>query len=265
MLSNGFISLSGPRTDINRVDKVVAVIADEASISESTVYTATLEARDANGQKIDSITFANAEDGKASVTVPVLVYREMTLTPTVLHTPSGYEKTDSLVTVSPPKLELWGIPSEIDDYIASVQQKLTVDFDHVKPNGLTQTIALEANEAIRPVNGEESLTLKVNLNGISTRTFEVALNESNFSATEVPANHTVTTKQTKVTVTLCGPTRTLNNLKASNIRLTAAIPQSVAGVQTVQARVSVPNNGHVWAFYDNGAAGVEVLVSVDSN
>lgn len=262
--SEGLITLSGPRTDINRIDKVVAVISDEAAISESTVYTAMLEARDASGQTINSIIFANAEDAKVSVTVPVLVYRETTLTPTVLHTPVGYENTRSLVTVSPSKLELWGVPSEIDDYIASVQQKLTVDFDHLKPDGLTQTIALEASEAIRPVNGEETLTLKVNLTGITTRTFEVALNESTFTATDVPADYAVTAKQTKVTVTLCGPTRTLNNIKASSIRLTAAVPQATAGLQTVQARVSVPNNGNVWAVYADGAAGVEVLVSAES-
>lgn len=262
--SEGLITLSGPRTDINRIDKVVAVISDEAAISESTVYTATIEARDANGQTINSVSFANAEAAKVSVTVPVLVYRETTLTPIVLHTPAGYEKNSSLVTVSPSKLELWGVPSEIDDYIATVQQKLTVDFDHLTPDGLTQTIALEASEAIRPVNGKETLTLKVNLSGIATRTFEVALDESNFTATELPADYIVSVKQTKVTVTLCGPTRTLNNIKASHIRLTAAMPQATAGLQTAQARVSVLNNGNVWAFYDNSSDGVEVLVSVES-
>lgn len=264
VLTDGQISLSGPRSDINRIDKVVATVSDEASIGESTVFTATLAARDESGKTIDSLTFAKAEDGVVSVTVPVLVYREMALTPTVLHVPAGYADNNQLVTVAPSKLELWGIPSEIDDYIASVQQMLTVDFDHLKPDGLTQTISLEASEAIRPVNGKETLTLKVNTGSVTTRTFEVTLDESNFSAKELPAGHTVSTKQTKVTVTLCGSARALNSIKASNIRLSAAMPQVTAGLQTAKARVSVPNNDTVWAVYDDGAAGVEVLVSVEA-
>ena len=264
VLIDGQIMLSGPRSDINRIDKVVAIISDEAAISESTVYTAALEVRDASGKTIDSITFAKAEDGMVSVTVPVLVYRETVLSPTVLNVPAAYANNRNIVTVSPTKLELWGVPSEIDDYLASVQQKLTVDFDHLKQDGLTQTISLEASEAIRPVNGEEKLTLKVNLSGVTTRTFEVALDENNFVASELPEGYKVSAKQTKVSVTLCGPARSLNSIRASHIRLTAAMPQAAAGLQTVKARVSVPNNGNVWAVYEDGAAGVDLLVSAEA-
>lgn len=264
VLTDGQIALSGPRSDINRIDNIAAVISDEKAISESTVFTALLEARDASGETIDSITFANAEDGMVSVTVPVLIYREAELSPTVLNVPAAYANTPNIVTVSPTKLELWGVPSEIDDYIASVQQSLTVDFDYLKQDALTQTISLEASEAIRPVNGEEKLTLKVNLSGITTRTFEVALNEANFAASELPEGYKVSTKQTKVSVTLCGPARSLNSIKASQIRLTAAMPQATAGLQTVKARVSVPSNGNVWAIYEEGSAGVDLLVSAET-
>ncbi len=265
VLTDGQIALSGPRSDINRIDKVVAVISDEASISESTVYTAAIEVRDANGKTIDSITFAKAEDKTVSVTVPVLVYRETDLTPTVLNMPAAYASNSKLVTVSPAKLELWGVPSEIDDYIASVQQKLTVDFDHLNKDGLTQMISLEASEAIRPVNGEEKLTLKVNLSSVTSRTFEVALDENNFTASELPDGMKATVKQTKVKVTLCGPSWSLNGVKASQIRLSAAMPQTTIGLQTVKARVSVSNNGYVWAIYEDGATGVDLLVSAEDS
>ena len=264
VLVDGQIALSGPRSDINRIDKVVAVISDEAAISESTVYTAALEVRDANGKTIDSITFVNAEDKTVSITVPVLVYREVALEPTVLNAPPSYASNKKLVTVSPSKLELWGVPSEIDDYIAAVRQKLTVDFDHLKTDGLTQTISLETSEAIRPVNGEEKLTLKVNLTGITSRTFEVTVDEGDFTASELPEGFTVSAKQTKVTITLYGPTRALNNMRESYIRLSAAMPQVTAGLQTVKARVTVPNVGNVWAVYEDGAAGVDLLVSAES-
>ena len=114
------------------------------------------------------------------------------------------------------------------------------------------------------MNGEEKLTLKVNLSGISSRTFEVSVDEDDFTATELPEGFTVSVKQTKVTVMLLGPTRELNNIRESYIRLSAAMPQATAGVQTVKARVTVPNVGNVWAVYEDGAAGVDLLVSAES-
>ncbi len=265
VLVDGQITLSGPRSDINRIDKVVAVIADEEAISESGVYTAQLEARDDTGKVIDSIAYANAEDGKVSVTVPVLVYREVTLTPSSLNVPTDYANNASLVTVSPSKIELWGVPSEIDDYIATVKQLLTVDFDKLSPDQLTQTITLTANEAIRPVNGVESLTLKVNLNSIISKTFDVELNSTNFIAQRLSDGYKMVAKQSKVSVTLCGPSYTLDGVRARDIRLIVDMPQATAGVQTVQARATVPSKGNVWALYDSAVAGVEVLVSIEAD
>lgn len=265
VLTDGQITLSGPRTDVNRIDKIVAVIDDEATISESEVYTARLEARDATGQVIDSVTYAKAEDKTVSVTVPVLVYREVTLTPTMLNAPEAYANTPSLITVSPSKVELWGVPSEIDDYIASVQQQLTVDFNKLTPDRLTQTVTLTATEAIRPVNGEETLTLKVNLSGITTKAFDVTLNDKNLTAKSLPENSKLLAKQTKVSVTLCGPSRSLNAIRASDIRLTVSSVQAATGLQTAIARVLTVNSKDVWAIYSNDLNGIEVLVSVEGD
>lgn len=265
VLTDGQITLSGPRSDVNRIDKVVAVIDDEATISESEVYTARLEARDTAGQVIDSITYANAEDKTVTVTVPVLVYREVTLTPTMLNAPEAYANTPSLITVAPSKIELWGVPSEIDDYIASVQQQLTVDFDKLTPDRLSRTVTLTAIEAIRPVNGEESLTLKVNLNGVTTRTIDVTLTDKNLTAKTLPEDSKLFAKQTKVSVTLCGPSRSVNAVRASDIRLTVPSVQTTTGLQTVMARVSVLDKNDIWAVYGNDLNGIEVLVSVEGN
>ncbi len=263
VLTDGQIALSGPRSDINRIDKVVAVIANKEVISESKVYTATLEVRDAEGSIIESISFANAEDRTVSITVPVMVYREVVLTPTALNVPTGYADNKQLITVTPSKLELWGVPSEIDDYINDISQKLTVDFDHLKQEDLSQTILLEASEAIRPVNGKETLNLNVNIDGVTTKSFEILLNDKNFSASGLPDGLHATIKQAKVTVTICGPSRYISNVKASSIRLTADMTHATSGLQTVKARASIVNNNNVWAVYDDGLAGVEVLVSVE--
>ena len=264
VLKDGFITLAGPRTDINRVDAVTAVISDEAELTESGVYTAKLEARDQAGVLIESVSFVNAEDGTVSVTVPVLVYREVTLSPTVLNAPEGYANASSLVTVSPSKIELWGVPSEIDDYVAAVQEQLTVDFDHLNATNLKREINLTATESIRPVNGEEKVSLNVNIYNVISKTFEVTISNKNFVAQGVTSGYKVVAKQTKLSVTLCGPAYALNAVKTADIRADANVTQGATGLQTVYVRVEVPGKTTVWPCYEDGKNGVEMLVSVDN-
>ena len=224
-----------------------------------------MQARDANGQVINSVKFVNAEDGKVSVVVPVLVYREVDLKPIPVHVPAGFADQTNLVTVSPSKLEVWGDPKEIDDFINSVKQQLTVDFDHLTPDKSNtislDSIPLKPTGSIRLLNGEESLALKVNLSGIIQKEFKVTLSSANFTVNGLADGYTVTTKQT-VTVKLCGRAQVINSLRASDIRLIATVTQTTEGSHMLTARVEVPNKTGVWAFYDDGTAGKSVSVEI---
>lgn len=264
-VSNGLVTVSGPRSDINRIHTVAAVVSDEAKLTESSVYTAKLEARDESGKAVETVSFVNAEDASVNVTVPVLVYREVELKPTVLNTPAGYKNASSLVSVSPSKLEIWGMPTEIDDYVALLQEQLKVDFDHLTPANMTREIYLGTTDGIQLMNGVENLSVRVNLSNVTTKTFDVAITDENFVVTGVPDGCTFTVKQTKLTVTLCGPAQALSGIKDSDIRASVSLSQVSTGLQTVRAIVSVVNENTVWACYDEESTGAEVLVSVDKS
>ncbi len=263
-VTNGQVIVAGPKSDITRIRKVVAVISDKAAISETAVYTATLEARDDKGAVIDTVSFVNAEDKKLSVTVPVMIYRKVSLEPTVLHIPAGYAQTKNLVTVSPSEVELWGVPSEIDEYIDNLRSQVQVDFDALTKDTLTREITLTKVEGIRPVNDSETITVKVALSGIGERVMEVPLSAANFTAENCPAGYTVAPTQTKLSaVVLYGPSGALNRVRASDVRLIADMQGTVlAGQQTVRARLQIDSQDRVWAYYGPGADSVEVLVSV---
>ncbi|MBR4855834.1 MAG: hypothetical protein IKU94_04320, partial [Bacteroidaceae bacterium] len=49
------------------------------------------------------------------------------------------------------QVELWGVPSALDEYIAAFQPQLTVDFDLITPDTLNREITLEAVEGVRPL------------------------------------------------------------------------------------------------------------------
>ena len=264
-VTEGNITLAGPKTDMDRVSKVVAVIDDTATISEATVYNARLEARDADGMVIETLSFKDAVDGKVSVTVPIMVYRKIDLKPSLVHTPAAYSKNANLITVSPKFVEIWGIPSEIDDYVSAVQNAIQLDFDHLNPGNLTQNVAIEQKEGIRPVNGNERIQLKVGLSGISSKTIaEAEIDDADLTVTNAPAGYTVTLKQNKLKdIMVCAPSNVLRRITAENIAVAVELGENVTvGQQTVKARVVIKGQDGAWVYYGEKASGIDVLVSV---
>ena len=264
-VTDGAIVLTGAKSDMDRVSKVVAVIDDTATISEATVYTARLEARDADGKVIESVSYKGAEDGKVSVTVPIMVYRKIDLAPALLHAPAAYADRANLITVSPKSVEVWGVPSEIDDYVTSVQNAVKLDFDHLNPGNLTQNISLQPADGIRPVNGNELIQLKVGLTGITSKTLvDVDLTQDDLAVPNCPDGYTVELKQSKLKdIVVCGTSAALRRVSADNIGISVELGESVTvGQQTVKARIVVKGQDGVWTYYGEKASGVDVLISV---
>ncbi len=266
-ISAGKIIVSGSRTNVAKIDKVVAVIDEAAVVEAANNYTARLEARDANRRVLEEISFSNAEDGTVGVTVPVMVYRKIQLSPTLSHIPADYQSRKNLISVSPSALEIWGVPSEIDEYAASVQRLLQLDFDRLSADNLTQVLSLPTVDGIRPVNGDTKLTVKVNLSGITTKKLDLTLNDSTVQFTNVPVGYTVKCGQSALTgITICGPSRSLSRVKATNLRLSVNLSGvSSTGKQTVTARVSVVGYDDVWVCYEKEKDGIDLVVSVEQS
>lgn len=261
-VSHNKVTLSGPRSDINRVQRLVAQIPDEMTISETTVFKAELIAFDANNQPIKTLTVVNAEDSKVSVTVPVRVYHKMELTPVVKNIPAGYEQTENLVTVTPSEIELWSLPSELDEYVNKIKQQLVVDFDRLDKDGLDREFVLESTQGVHLLNKNETVRMKVNLSRITVRNVEVPLSDDQVLVQNCPEGITVKVKQERLpNIRICGPSSVLNSLDVSDIVLVLDMSGKTApGPQVVRARLQLPKE-KAWVCYED-SAGVEVKVEI---
>ncbi|MBR5523816.1 MAG: hypothetical protein IKU51_00915 [Clostridia bacterium] len=261
-INDGYVSVEGPKTDIDSISRVVAYVDDETAISETAVFSAELVAYDSLNRPIDSVSFVQAEDAHVSVTVPVMVYRKVELTPTVVNVPKGYENIEDLVTVSPSSVEIWGVPSELDEYIDSIQRRLVVNFDSTTPEQLIRRVALIATEGIHLLNGSETLELKVQLSNITSRSVEIPLTENNVRIDNCPEGYTVKIEQNKLpSLLLCGPKDVIKNIKPEEIVLVVdAKDVNTAGQQAVLARLELKEDT-AWVCY-SGAEGVSVFISV---
>ncbi len=261
-INDGYVSVEGPKTDIDRIDRVVAYVPNEEAISETAVFSAELIAYDSHSRPIDSVSFVQAENATVDVTVPVMIYRKVDLAPTVMNVPKGYQNTENLVTITPSSVEIWGIPSELDEYVASIQRRLVVNFDATTPEQLTRKVVLVASEGIHLLNGSETLELKVAMNNVTSRSVEVPLTEKNIRIDNCPDGYAVKVEQNKLSnVLLCGPANAIKRIKPEEIVLVVdAQGITSAGQQAVIARLEVGEDT-VWVCYGTGE-GTSVFVSV---
>lgn len=263
-VTNNAVKVSGPRTDINRIKRLIAKISAEQIISETAVFEAELIAYDEHDLPIKTVSFVNAEDAKLSVTVPVMIYRKVELSPTVNNIPEGYKDKSNLVTVSPKEIELWSVPSELEEYINKIQQLLTVDFNQLGSDGLSREIVLNATQGVRLVNSSETITMKINLSNITMRTVDVSLSEENFRVENCPEGLSVSLKQLRLPgIRICGPSSVVSRIRTSDIVLVLDMTgKTTTGQQVVKARLLLPKDT-AWVYYDD-PSGVEIQVEVTS-
>ena len=261
-VSNNTVMVSGPRMDINRIKRLVAKIADDKVLSETTVLTAELIAYDEHDLPITTVAVVGAEDAKLNVTIPVMVYHKLDLTPTVLNVPSGYSNNANLITVTPKSLELWGVPSEVEEYTNSILQQLTVDFNLLDKENLSREIVLNSTQGVRLINGNETVKVKVNVSNVTTRTVDIPLSAENIRVENCPENLAVELVQQRLSgIRICGPSNVVNRIRTSEIILVIDMSdKNTAGQQVLKAYLQLPADT-AWVCYED-TTGVEVQVEI---
>lgn len=261
-VSNNTVMVSGPRMDINRIRRLVAKIADELVLSETTVLTAELIAYDEHDLPITTVSVVGAEDAKLNVTVPVMVYYKLDLTPTLLNVPAGYSNNQNLVTITPKAIELWSVPSELEEYTHSILQQLTIDFNLLDKEGLSREIMLNSTQGVRLVNGNETVKVKVNVSNVITRTVDIPLSAENIRVENCPEGMSVSLVQQRLSgIRICGPSNVVNRIRVSDIQLVVDMTgKNTAGQQVLKAYLQLPADT-AWICYED-ATGVDVQVEI---
>lgn len=259
------IRISGPKTELDEIAGVVAVVEDEAQLSETRVFDATLKAVDINGNTAELKNCSmNSENASVRVTVPVLFYRKVTLSYRLTNAPTAYASAQNLVTFSPSYLELWGTQPVIDSFEEQLTKLCTFDFDHLSPNNLQQKLALTVPDSLKILGGVQEITAKFNLGTVRSKNLSVQLTDSNTTFANCPAGVSVSLmEKTLSNITVCGPSNVISRIKVSDLQVTVDVKGDVTvGQRTLVTRVTLPNYPNVWVYYGDTAVGYDLLTTV---
>lgn len=260
-IQEGAITVSGPKTKVNRIVRVAAIVRDKMQLSETTSVMAELVAYDDEDRAVEGVSFLNAEDGTVNVIVPVLHYYPVPLQLEVQNAPEALVEK---VTVNPQSIELWAIPSELDEYLAEVQKHLTIDFQQVLAEGKNIGLPLELKKtgSVLPFSSSEKVQVDLNLSGYTNKKFVVPLTENNVEIVNCPDGYTLEWNQTELpNVVVCGSNSVLRKIKADQLKVVVDVSDLTAGYHTVKISVECEDET-TWIYY--GEAGYEAQINIVS-
>lgn len=161
-LSETAVSISGPSTEVNRVESVVAKLVLESSLSSNKSADAEIVPLDDNGKS--DFKYLTMSLDKVILTIPVLQQKELKTVVTFKNAPDNYVVTPLDYEISPAK-DLFNI--SVDDYDKTTDFSVgTIDFKTLSPSNHvfsfdTKTLALSDSSKT------DAFTVDVDMTGIT--------------------------------------------------------------------------------------------------
>ena len=161
-LSETSVTVTGPSTEINRIEKVVAKLVLEKSLSSN--KSADAEILLLNDKNKSDFKYVSMNIDKVVLTIPVLRTKELKTIVAFKNAPDNFVVTPLNYTISPEK-DLFDI--SVDDYEKIVDFTIgTIDFKTLSPSNHVFTFNSE-DIAVAEDSETEEFTVNVDMSGIS--------------------------------------------------------------------------------------------------
>lgn len=235
------IKITGPETEVNRVEKVVARTSVDGRLRENKTVDAELAAINASGETVPYISF-NRKSDVMSLTLPVYKLAQLHLSCGFENRPSEYVEDDMLpfvYTVTPSVVEM-GLPEKKLDSIETFEI-MTIDFSQLKDGVNVFTIKASDIANAVFVDGTELFTVTVTVNGMASKKIK-----SNQDITFINAPEDVKYELVKLDfseLTVVGPESVIQSMTPENISLTVDLSEvSPETTGNVTVPVTVADN-----------------------
>lgn len=161
-LSESSVSVSGPSTEVNRIEKVVARLQIDKPLTSNKSADAQLVLLDDKGE--DSFKYLNLDIDSVVLTIPVLQVKTVSASVTFKNAPDDYVLTPLKYTVSPSEDDFKIL---VDDYEKTSSYSVgTIDFKSLSPSNHVFTFEAD-KEVLSDKSETENYVADVDMTGFT--------------------------------------------------------------------------------------------------
>lgn len=224
------ITVFGPEAEVSRIDSA-RVSLDIGGVTETVDNSFPYQLVDSDGNAVDTTNFRCSADA-VDVMLTVEKYKEIPLT-LELKAGGGAKEKNVTVTLSPAYITISG-PGAIVDAMDSVSIG-TLDLASMTEMTETKTYDITLPDNVTNVSGQNQVTARIVLNGLSTKTLEV----ENFSVSHKPDGLNVTIVTTTLEITIRGPSDEIEAISAKDLTVQGDLSDfSQAGTYKIPVTVT---------------------------
>lgn len=245
-LSSKTVVISGPQTEIAKIDKVYAVAKINGTLTESSSAEADLVLYDKNNHKISS-DLLTMEIKSVTATVSVMPEKTVKVMPSFINKPEGLEITDDMIKIEPSSILLAG-PKDVLDKTSYVKLE-DIDFSSLKAEKKTfPSLGINIPTDCKNLSNSTSAKVTLDLSGMSSKNFKV----DKFSVDGLSKDYKSDVTQNSISVTVVGPKSELDSLSASDITAVINTSDSQGVTGSVQMPVTFKLDGtkKCWVYGD---------------
>ena len=222
---------------------MVATVASDSELSDTTTEPSSLELRDENGETFTP-QYTTMDSDTANVTLTIYQVRELPLVVDFIGTPSNFDTSSLKYALSQETLRVAGPARTIGEL-----EELTVsDFDLAREFELGRDYQrlVELPAGVVSLDGVTSVTLSFDTTDMESTT----LNISNIKAINVPSNYELEILSSIVSgVTLYGPADEIESISADSVvaQIDCQSVNLTVGQQTIPVTIQIPSSTRVFA------------------
>lgn len=224
------ITVFGPEAEVSKIDSA-RVSLDIGGVTETVDNSFPYQLVDSDGNAVDTTNFRCSADA-VDVMLTVEKYKEIPLT-LELKAGGGAKEKNVTVTLSPAYITISG-PGAIVDAMDSVSIG-TLDLASMTEMTETKTYDITLPDNVTNVSGQNQVTARIVLNGLSAKTLEV----ENFSVSHKPDGLNVTIVTTTLEITIRGPSDEIEAISAKDLTVQGDLSDfSQAGTYKIPVTVT---------------------------
>lgn len=215
------IKISGPKTEVDKIKRVVALVDQSENIAKTTSYEAQIVLFDENGAKLDNALYSL---GTSNVKVSKIVYKKKTVpvVATFTNAPVGFSEQVKW-ELSDTEIEIMGEPETINA-IEKIELP-PINLMDISNTNKSVEMPLELSGGVESVDNTTTITVTFELSGFIQKSFTVTdvIGENNSSNLSVTLNSSI--KNVKI----CGPKSVINKLSADDLYAKIDVSDRIKG------------------------------------
>ena len=224
------ITVFGPEAEVSKIDSA-RVSLDVGGVTETVDNSFPYQLVDSDGNAVDTTNFRCSADA-VDVMLTVEKYKEIPLT-LELKAGGGAKEKNVTVTLAPAYITISG-PGAIVDAMDSLSIG-TLDLASMTELSETKTYDITLPDNVTNVSGQNQVTARIVLNGLSTKTLEV----ENFSVSHKPDGLDVAIVTTTLEITIRGPSDEIEAISAKDLTVQGDLSDfSQAGTYKIPVTVT---------------------------